>query len=154
MVKATHDKHDPDQDAGYNAMREALMATMRNNRPSPEAQKEAMRTVSEAAKGAASVDKEHMAATGKTAEARWGAAAEFAKMAESVEERRHYFDEACNADNRESEERRDTGERSTNTQHGIAKIGAYVGMGAAVLGVGVLAVSSAYASSKLMDTGK
>lgn len=139
------------QGTGNTAMHEAFMKALHANRPSDEAQEEAMRTVSEAAKGAASVDREQMEATKATAEARWQSATEFAKMADSAEERQHYFDASCKAEERESQERRDTGERSTNTQQGIAKIGAYVGLGAAAIGMGVLVAGTAYAGNKLLD---
>lgn len=134
---------------GAGPLVEALKQAMREHEVAPEVQEEALRTVAEAAKGAATVDAAQLDAIARSAEARANVTSEALKLAASAEERRNIQEGFMKADERDAQERRDSAERSTETQRGMATIGGKLLIGAAAIaGTTLLIGGTAYASSK------
>lgn len=134
---------------GVSPLVDALKQAMREHEVAPEVQEEALRTVAEAAKGAAKVDAAQFDAIARSAEARAKTATEALKLASTTEERQNILEELMKADERDAQERRDSAERSTETQRWIATIGGRLLLGtAAIAGATLLIGGAAYAGSK------
>ena len=114
-----------------------------------EVQEEALRAISTAATQAGNVDAAQLDAMARSAEARATFFAEALRHAQSAEERERIFESFVRADDQDREERKETGERSTNSQRGFAKIGAKaLGYAAAGAGLALAGAASVWAASR------
>lgn len=130
---------------GVSPLVEALKQAMREHEVAPEVQEEALRTIAEAAKGASKVDAAQLDAIARSAEARANVTSEALKLAATAEERRNILEGFMKADERDAQERRDSAERSTQTQRWIARVGGALLLGTAAM---FLIGGAAYAGSK------
>ncbi|BCB62212.1 hypothetical protein HaloA020_29130 [Halomonas sp. A020] len=121
---------------------ELMSQKLEEHEVDPEVQKEALQTLSEASKSAAQISSDHLEAITRAAEARANFYIEALKRAESKEERDQIYQRMTDADNRDSEERRET---SRDGKSIILTAVKWAGM--ALIGIGALTVA-AYAYAK------
>lgn len=86
-----------------------------------EVQEEALRAISMAAAQAGAVDSVQLEAIARSAEARATVFAEALRRSETAEERQRILESFMRADERDSQERRETGERATDSQRGLSE---------------------------------
>jgi len=118
---------------------------------SDEVQKEALNSLSEVAKAASSADCAELDTIAKMSEARARVMTEALKKAESKEERKYILDSFLKADQRDAEERKESGQRASDTQRGIAGIAGkliYVAAGATI---SFAVAGMAYAGAKMRE---
>ncbi|TVU89403.1 hypothetical protein [Vreelandella titanicae] len=120
---------------------DVLIETMRRNleeaNVDPEVQQEALRTLSEVAKSAAYVSKEHFEAITRSAEARAKFFTEALSKSESKEEREAIYKLMSEADIRDSEERKSAAEKAADVLKFTAKCA-----GIAIVGIGGLTIAA------------
>lgn len=135
--------HTPDKSLEHEAKISNLLnvieQAMEKVAVAPEVQQEALRMISNAASQAAMVDTAQLEALVRSAEARGKMFAEVLRLAETAEERQQILSDFIRADEQDRREREEIGERSTNTQRGIAKTGAGM-LRVVVVGACVVAV--------------
>lgn len=139
-------KGTPEQMANIEHLLDVARLAMEQQDIPKEVQEEALRAISTAAAQAGAVDAAQLDAVARSAEARGTFFAEALRQAESAEERQRIFDSFVRADEQDREE---TGERSTTSQRGFAKIGARaLGIAAAGAGLMLAGAASVWAARK------
>lgn len=142
-------KGTPEQMANIEHLLDVARLAMEQQDIPKEVQEEALRAISTAAAQAGAVDAAQLDAVARSAEARGTFFAEALRQADSAEERQRIFDSFVRADEQDREERKETGERSTTSQRGFAKIGARaLGIAAAGAGLMLAGAASVWAARK------